>query len=201
MLIMKNKEKILQMTEENKGFVTNTQINKLGISPGSLKYLVDMGALERVSRGLYVLPGVAGDKLYGLQTRYKKGIFSEETALFLHKISGIEPERVHMTFPISYHTQSLLTENIKYHRVKEDYDSGVVTLKTAEGNPVRVYRIERTLCDILKERNHTDVYVIAEAFKQYLSSEHTELELLFEYAKKFRVEKKLNLFLKNSVSM
>ena len=42
-------------------------------------------------------------------------------------------------------------------------------LKTPGGSIVRGYCEERSLCDVLRPRNHTDVQVVTDAFKTYTS--------------------------------
>lgn len=48
-----------------------------------------------------------------------------------------------------------------------------------------VYRMERTLCDILRKRRGLDKGIVAEAFKRYVIRTDKNITLLSEYAKKF----------------
>ena len=75
------------------------------------------------------------------------------------------------------------------------YSLGITELVTPGGNRVRGYCEERTLCDILKPRNHTDVQVVTDAFKRYSSRKEKNIPLLSEYAKKLKVEEKLRSYL------
>jgi len=193
---MTSTEIIMKMVRENNGTITTTQVSRAGLSRGSLKYLVDKGKLERSTRGVYILPEVWDDELYNLQVRFKRGIFSGETALFLNDFTDRTPNRFQMTFPLNYNTTALKGENIKAFRVKKElYELGVITVSTPAGNPVRVYGIERTLCDILKGRNNTDIQIVSEAFKRYAKNTNKNIPLLSEYAKKMRVEKRVRAYL------
>ncbi len=193
---MTSTEIIMKMIQENNGTITTAQVSRAGLSRGSLKYLVDKGLLERSARGVYILPEVWDDELYNLQVRFKRGIFSGETALFLNDFTDRTPNRFQMTFPLNYNTTALKGENIKAFRVKKElYELGVITVSTPAGNPVRVYGIERTLCDILKGRSNTDIQIVSEAFKRYAKGTNKNIPLLSEYAKKMRVEKRLRAYL------
>ena len=75
-------QKLLELTKQNNGIVTTTVVVEAGISRGTLKYLSDTGILEKVSRGVYILPGAWEDEFVNVQSRFKRGIFSLETALF-----------------------------------------------------------------------------------------------------------------------
>ena len=189
-------EQILKMAEENNGFVTSAQISEAGILRGNLKNLTDKGLLERSARGVYVLPEVFEDEFINLQTQFKKGIFSGETALFLHGYSDRTPLKFRMTFPAEYNTTMLRAKNVIFVRTKESlYNLGVCNVKTPGGNTVKAYNLEKTLCDILRGSSHTDIQSITDAYKKYARSETRNIPLLSEYAKKLHVEKKVRSYL------
>ena len=70
---------------KNKGVITAKEISNENISSGIISYLVKKGSLVHSSRGIYTLPNVIEDEFLNLQVRFKRGIFSNETALFLWK--------------------------------------------------------------------------------------------------------------------
>ena len=82
---------IIKMAKENNGIVTTAMVVAAGFSRGNLKYLVDRGKLERPSRGIYILPEVWEDEFLNLQSRFRRGIFSHETALFLWDLTDRTP--------------------------------------------------------------------------------------------------------------
>jgi len=189
-------DRILQMVHENNGTVTTAEVTNAGILRGHLKGLVDKGLLEHVARGVYIIPTVLNDEMFYLQTRFRRGIFSHETALFIHDLTDRTPIKFSMTFPLGYNTTSLQKENVRYMRVKKKhFDIGVVRTKSPGGNPIRVYNAERTLCDILRGRSNTDIQVLTDAFKRYTHLKQKDIPLLSEYAKIFRVQKKLQSYL------
>ena len=193
---MNRETQIMKLVNENNGTITTGQIIKAGIPRGSLKYLVDKGVLEKSARGVYILPELFDDELFNIQSRFKKGIFSGETALFLHGFTDRTPSRVDMTFPLNYNTSNIKLEDVRAVRVKlELCDVGVINVNTPAGNSVRVYNIERTLCDILKGRSNTDIQIISEAFKKYTNGMEKNIPLFSKYAKMLRVEKKVRSYL------
>lgn len=193
---MTNAEIIMKMVKENNGTITSAEVTKAGLSRWSLKMLVDSGKLEISARGVYILPEIWDDEIYNLQVRFKRGIFSGETALFLNDLTDRTPNRYQMTFPIGYNVTSLKNENVKAIRTKEElYELGVITVLTSVGNPVRTYGREKTLCDILRGISNTDIQIVSEAFKQYAKSNDKNIPLLSEYAKMLRVEQRLRSYL------
>jgi len=193
---MSNADRILQMAHKKNGMVTSAEVTNAGISRGHFKILVDKGLLERVERGVYIIPTVFEDEMFNLQTKFKRGIFSHETALFIHNLTDRTPIKFSMTFPVGYNTKTLQKTKMNYSRVKKDYfEIGLVWAKSPAGNPIRVYNAERTLCDILRARSHTDIQVLTDAFKQYTRLQRKDIPLLSEYGKLFHVASKLQSYL------
>lgn len=188
--------KILEMAMRNNGIVTASMVTEAGISRGMLKYLVDKGKLEKSARGIYTLPEAWGDEFVNLQGRFKRGIFSLETALFLWDLTDRTPVKFHMTFPGTYNLSGPKSEGIICNSSKEPfYSMGVSEAVTPGGNAVAVYNEERTLCDVLRPKNHVDVSIVTDAYKRYSVQEKKNIPLLSEYAKRLRVEQKLRSYL------
>lgn len=189
-------EEIIKMAKENNGTVTTEMVVAAGISRGNIKYLVDKGMLEKSARGVYILPGVWSDEIFNLQSRFKRGIYSYETALFLWDLTDRTPNRYHMTFPANYNMTKPKEENIRCAQCKDDlYDLGVVQVLTPGGNIVRTYNAERTLCDILRPHSYVDIQVVTDAFKRYAIRIDKNIPVLSEYAKSLKVEKRLRAYL------
>ena len=189
-------EKIIKMARENNGVVTTTMIAAAGFSRGNIKYLVDKGKLEKSSRGIYILPGVWDDEIFNLQNRFKRGIYSHETALFLWDLTDRTPNRYHMTFPMNYNLTNPKDEDIQCAQCKNElYSLGLTEVITPGRNIVKAYSVERTLCDILKSRSRVDIQVVTEAFKRYAVRADKNIPLLSEYAKVLKVEARLRAYL------
>ena len=193
---MSNSNKVLTIAKENNGTVTSAMIQSAGIARQYLKLLVDDGSLEKVSRGVYVLPEVWDDEFFNLQSQFKKGIFSNETALFLHDLTDRTPLAYAMTFPANYNLGNAKNKGILASRSKElFYNMGVETVVSPSGNEVLSYNMEKTLCDILRPRSRVETGVIAEAFKRYATKPNKNIPKLSEYARILRVEEKVRTYL------
>jgi hypothetical protein len=191
-----SKKRILDMARENNGVVTSAVLTKEGISRGHLRPLVDSGKLSQTARGVYTLPWVFDDDYFNLQTRYRKGIFSGATALFLFDLTDRTPEKPEMTFPLNYNISALLAQPVVCRRAKPDwYESGITKINTPSGNSVRVYGVERTMCELLRRRAKVDIQIVTDAFKRYAKLKNRDIHVLSEYAKVFRVEEKVRSYL------
>ena len=187
------KQKILSVAEN--GVVTTRKITELGLSRSVLTELVASGDLVRCSRGIYMLADEWEDEFYLLQKRYAQGIFSHGTALYLHGYSERVPLSVHMTFPTKYNSPSLAQENVIVTRVlPANYQLGVTTVMTPSGNPVTVYDLERSLCDVVRGKGD-DIQVVQYAMRQYAASRERDINKLMKYAKQLRVEPKVRQYM------
>lgn len=81
---MKDKEKIDIMFDASPyGVISSSTVTQLGLHRSILQELVDEGEIYPCSRGIYLKKDAWEDEFYLLQQKYKKGIFSHDTALYL----------------------------------------------------------------------------------------------------------------------
>lgn len=185
-------EKIKKIMDEHNGVVTSAMLTKEGIPRLYLRQLTDSRELQFVSRGIYVSSNAFEDEMYILQCKYSKGIFSHETALYIHEYSDRTPAKYTMTFNYGYHSPSLKNENvIDRYAVAEVYNLGIAQAKSPCGNDIAIYNIEKTLCDVVKGNNTCDIQIVNAAMKKYAQSKEKNLNLLFEYAEQLKVKKKI----------
>lgn len=123
-----------------------------------------------------------------MQYRFSKGIFSHETSLYLHGMTDRTPIRYIMTFPFGYNTGSVRKQGIIAKiSTEKTYELGIIEMASPAGNPIKVYNIERTLCDIVKARHRADIQVMNQAMKTYASSKEKDIAKLMRYAEQLRV--------------
>lgn len=173
------------------GTITAAQVSEAGLHRSILQELVGSGELYRFGRGLYVQSNAWEDDFYLLQRKYGRGIYSHETALYLLGYSDRTPAKYTMTFPKGYNAPSLKQENVIVKRVvPENYKFGQIVLKSPSGNQIRVYDLERTLCDILRGCG-SDVQIVGEAMKRYAASKDKNIHRLMQYAGQLHVKPKV----------
>jgi len=180
------------MIENNNGFITTAQVTAAGIQRRTLSELVKAKRLYRAARGIYSLPEAWEDEMFYLQYQFGKGVFSNGTALYMHGFSDRPPIHYTLTFPHGYNAAGLKKHNAKAKFVKpEIYDIGITKIKSPYGNPIRVYDIERTLCDIVKGKHSFDIHLVNQAMKTYAASKEKDIAKLLAYAERFRVKPKI----------
>jgi len=189
---MNGYDTVSAMLESNNGFITSTQVTEAGLQRRILSELVETNKVYRVARGIYALPDVWEDEMYFLQYQFSKGIFSNDTALYLHGLSDRTPHSYTLTFPHGYNASGLKKHNAKAKFATSDiYDIGICEVKSPCGNPIRAYDIERTLCDIVKGNNPCDIQLVNRAMKAYAESKEKNMAKLTSYAERLRVKPKI----------
>ena len=186
---MDNKSKILKMAEDNNGYITAKDVVNKGIPKIYLTNLVKEGKLVRVSRGFYMLPDSFEDDYYKIQLSNSDAIFSLETALYLYNYSNRVPTKYYVSVPSNYGGNLLKNQNVQLLYTKREWiDLGVTEIISPFGLPIKVYDRDRTICDIIKNRDKFDPEIFSEAMKQYIRSKEKNITNLFVYAKKLNIE-------------
>lgn len=193
---MTNAEKIIQMANQNNGYVTSKQVKNANIKTIVLTRLIEQNKLERIARGYYALPNSFCDDYYKYQLKSKSCIYSHSTALFLYDLSDRTPLFFDMTVPMGYNGNLREDKNIKLHYVKkENLNLGLTTMESPFGLPIRIYDLERTICDIVKYRNHMDMEIFSKALKRYSSLKEKDLLKLMKYARQLNIDKKIHEYM------
>lgn len=162
-----------------------------GISRWKLQELLGAGEIQKVRYGLYALKDVVPDELYMTQLLCPKAIFSHETALFFNGYSDQIPFVYTVSVPHGYVSKTLSAQYDVRHVEKKSAEEGVVTIKSDMGNDLKVYCIERTLCELLHKPSELDKERFIPAVQKYLHSKDKDIIKLMHFAKMFHVEKRL----------
>ena len=189
-------ESILEMTNDG-GYVTTAQVTSAGIPRRLLADAVDAGMLVQVARGLYALPETWEDPYYVAQFRFARGVFSDDTALFLHGMTDRIPFHLTMTFPRAYNKTRAKREGIVCRSCADDVlELGLCEVTTCYGNVVRAYDVERTLCDVVRGQRVIDEELVIPAMKAYVRSAWRHPTKLLKYARALGVERKIRTYLR-----
>ena len=186
---MNAKEKIEELLKTStNGTITTAQVTEAGLHRSILQEFVKNGEIYRFGRGLYVQSNTWEDDFYLLQRKYGRGIYSHDTALYLLGYSDRTPTKYTMTFP---NAPSLKQENLIVKRVvPENYEFGRMEIESPSGNPIYIYNLERTLCDIVRGSG-SDIQIVGEAMKRYAASKDRNIHRLMQYAGQLRVKPKV----------
>lgn len=187
---MNYENKILNLF--NNGFLRNKDLVDNNIPSVYLTRLVNNNVIERVSRGLYVRTNSLPDDLVILQNKSKNAIYSNMTALYLYGFSDRLPIKYDITVNSGYNGSLQEVDNVNlFYTKKELLNFGEIVYRLDSGNLIKVYDLERTICDVIKNKNRLDQELVNKALRKYFYSKEKNTLKLYEYAKKMKIYKKV----------
>lgn len=182
---------IKQIMNANNGMLSTRMIEPLNISRQYLSIMEKNNEIEKISRGIYLSPNAFEDSYFSFQQKYKKAIFSHMNALYFYGMTEEFPYNYTVTVPQNYHVD-IVNEKCNVFYVSDDiYEMGIVEVKTPNGNKVRAYDKERCICDIIKSKGRMDSEQVRKTIKQYTQSRDKDINKLYEYSKKMKINEKV----------
>ncbi|WP_073998008.1 type IV toxin-antitoxin system AbiEi family antitoxin domain-containing protein [Anaerococcus urinomassiliensis] len=178
--------------------ITNKEAEDLGYSRHNLSELTKSGQLERLRPGLYQLKGKVIDDFVLISSNSNRIIFSHQTALYLHDLSDRTPNVFHISVPQGYNASHIKNryEDLQVHYVKKElYEIGKTEIKSPQGNLIPIYDIDRTICDIIIDRERIDKQIFTEAMKRYFKSPNKNLRRLIKYSRLFKIEDEIRKYM------
>ena len=187
---MREYQQMERIAAEHNGVLATANALAAGVSKDVLKSFITENQYERVYHGIYLAPDAWRDEVYLTQLRCPQVVYSHDSALFYHDLTDREPLQRTVTVKTGYNPTHLTADGVKVYTVKEElYNLGITEAVTPFGNTIRVYDMDRTICDIVRSRNAMETQVYNEAWKQYARRKDKNLHRLMDYAEKFHVAK------------
>ena len=156
---------------------------------------VRQGDLIQVRRGVYANIDQLSGNMIDIDTIVPDGILCLWSAWNIHQLTTSMPQAFHVairrdrkvtlpSFPkmeLHYYTEAVL-------------GIGVMKMKI-DGFNIRIYDVERCVCDAIKFRNKIGMDVCSEILDNYLNRPNRNLSKLMTYARKLRVGTTLEQYL------
>ena len=187
---MEYKSKILKQFKN--GYLTTKDVTDNNIPRTYLTKLMKENKIERVSRGVYIKKNELVDEFVILQSKSKNAIYSNTTALYLHGFSNRIPIKYDITINSGYNGSLQKEKNVNlFYTKKELLGLGVMNYKLDSGNIIRVYDLDKTICDIIKNKRKIDAEIFNKTIREYFYSKKKNTLKLYEYAKKMNIYNKV----------
>ena len=186
-----NIEIIESIMKMNNGYVTSKELSNLGIHRMYLNIMKEKGMIEKVGNGIYIDSNKIEDSYYVFNLSMPNTIFSHMTALYFHGLSIKAPDdKYDITVRKTYNSKHLKNHEVFY--VSDDiYELGLTEAETPMGNKVRVYDIERCICDIIRSKNRMDLEHVKYSIREYIKRKDKDLIKLSKYADKMGIKKEV----------
>lgn len=186
---MKKIDQLDALLQQGNGYILTSEALDLDISAPYFYEFISKRSLTRVAGGLYRSEDAWEDELYVISVMNQRVCFSHETALFLNELMEREPFEITVSAPRGYNATHLRKRKIRVFQLREvQYLIGKTTLTTPMGHAVAAYDKERAICDLLGNKDNTDIQIFQTAFRLYFERKDKNIPLLMRYANAFNLE-------------
>ena len=130
-----SESKLFEVAESQQGYFTSRQAKASGYKDNTHPYHVRSGHWIRVHRGIYRLAKFPASQrpdlmIWALWSSNRsgqiEGVYSHQTALSIHGLSDILPDKLHMTVPLSFRRNSAIPKILVIHRKQLPQDTIVL---------------------------------------------------------------------------
>jgi len=184
---MTNIEKIKYLIKKNNGYITTNEISRHNIARDYISKLILLGQIERVARGIYIDSSIFEDEFYTFQLKYPKTIFSHFTSLYFHNLTEVLPYNYDISVINNVYKPEFKKHNVFYIK-KEWEEIGITEVTDNYGFRLKVYDVERSICDIIRSKERLDIEQVKKSVREYVKSEKRDIFKLQKYAKQMNIQ-------------
>lgn len=153
------------------------------------------GELIQVRRGVYANIDQLSGNMIDINAVVPEGILCVWSAWSIHQLTTSMPQAFHIAIKRGRKVSIPSFPRIEVHHYMEDLlKIGVISM-IIDGFNIRLYDVERCVCDAIKFRNKVGMDVCSEIINNYLERPDRNLSKLMDYARKLRVGKILEQYL------
>jgi len=175
------------------GVLRPKDVRARGIPNSVVARLVASGRLQRVGRGLYVVPGAKAatehHTLAEAARRVPHGVVCLLSALQFHGLTTQAPFEVWLAVDHKARLPKVDAPSVRVVRFSGHALTAGVDEHKVENVPVRIYSAAKTIADCFKYRNKIGLDVALEALRDYLRGRGAKVTELLKFARICRVER------------
>ncbi len=194
---MKTTEKIFKIANE-RGIIQAKDLEEIGITRNHLYELCKKGKLQRISRGMYMLPDAEINEYQPLIEITKKipsAVICLISALYFHELTTQLPNEIWIAVPVNTWRPKFEYPKLNYTVLNEKtYRFGIQAFNL-HGTNVKVYSPAKTVADCFKFRNKVGLDVAIEALREAWLNRKITIDEIAEAAKVNRVFKIMKPYL------
>lgn len=175
--------------------VMNTQEIRESQSYYGIRKAVEEGSVVRLKNGVYASAEALADTMIDIERVVPRGVLCLYSAWAHYGLTTQIPGAFYVA--VEKHRKVVVPQfppiTLCYWERKY-YEMGVVEAEVS-GHRVRIYDMEKSVCDAVKFRNKIGMDVAAEVLKAYLARKDRNIARLTAYARQMRVASTLAAYL------
>lgn len=181
---------ITEYMTRNGSYISSAEAKKASLYD-QLLFGARTGRIVRVRRGVYVLNNGLSKQMIDVETLVPSGALCLYSAWSYHGLTIHISQAYHI--PVERTRRVILPffPSIELSfMTQKAYGLGIVKVEI-DGFKVKVYDLEKSVCDAIKYRNMIGLDLSSEIFRNYLSRKDRDITRLYEYTSQLRIVKKL----------
>ncbi|MCL2767769.1 MAG: type IV toxin-antitoxin system AbiEi family antitoxin domain-containing protein [Synergistaceae bacterium] len=166
------------------GIIKTKTLNENGFTSRDISHLLREGVLEKIKQGHYI--GKERD-ISDLEIATKlipMGVLCLFSAIEHYELATVNPSAICVALPRGV-TCPTLPSNLFvqiYHMTSRHFEAGITEVEAGK-TMLRMYDIEKTVCDCFKYDNEVEKSIALEVLKNYIAKGNCNVQKLLEYAK------------------
>ena len=156
---------------------------------------IENGEIVRLKKGVYATEDALADTMIDVERIVPRGVLCLYSSWAFYGLTTQIPDAYYIA--VEKHRKVVVPPfppiTLCYWQ-KEYYELGAVET-VISGYTIRIYNLEKSVCDAIKFRNKIGKEVCAEVLKSYLARKDRNIVALNEYAKKMRIATTLSQYL------
>lgn len=166
------------------GIIKTETLNRNGFTSRDISHLLREGALEKIKQGHYT--GKERD-ISDMEITAKlipMGVLCLFSAIEHYELATVNPSKICVSLPRGV-TCPTLPSNLFvqiYHMTSRHFEAGITEVEMGRAK-VKMYDVEKTVCDCFKYDNEVEKGIALEVLKNYIAKGNCNIQKLLEYAK------------------
>lgn len=145
------------------------------------------GKLVQVRRGVYASIEQLSDGMIDIESIVPDSILCLWSAWSIHRLTTSLPQAFHLAVKRDRKVATPCFPQIEIHHYTASILEIGASRITYEGYNIRIYDLERCVCDAIRFRNKIGMDVCSEILSNYLSRPERNISKLMDYARMLRV--------------
>jgi predicted transcriptional regulator of viral defense system len=190
-------KEIIDYIKRHGGYARMSELRSAGFQTRDISILCEQGSLEKIKAGLYKLS--SSDVTSGnvdISKAIPEAVIALVSALSFHELTTFNPPKVHIAIPHEAKSKEINFPPVEvYYFRKAQYEPGIEKVNI-QGHNVRIYKREKTVCDMFRYRNKLGEDLALEGLQNYLNRSDSNLSELSKYMKICRVKTVMEPYVK-----
>jgi len=178
-----DKKIILSALLKSERIIKTETLKKNGFTSRDISRLLEEGTLEKIKLGYYIGKEQYVSDIEIAANLIPMGVLCLFSAIEYYELTTVNPSEICIALPRGMKCPTLPPNLFVkvYHMTEHHFKAGIIDVEV-NGAMVRMYDIEKTICDCFKYDSEIEKGIALEVLKNYISKGNCNIQKLLEYA-------------------